>query len=66
VFTEEDILTPLKKKNTYLEFQLTVRHGLTGLADRFVQQFPNETVIRNGEKFCHGKDVGTMPENQSF
>ena len=66
IFTEEDLKTPLTQKQTYLELQLTARHGLTGLADRFTQQYPNETVIMEGHKFCFGANLDTMPENESI
>lgn len=66
IFTDEDIATPLKKNGTYLVLQVTARHGLTGLADRFVQQFPNESVISAGHKFAYGINLSTIPENQSF
>ncbi|HEV9036552.1 MAG TPA: hypothetical protein VGQ51_08030 [Puia sp.] len=66
IFTEVDIETPLFENGTFLEMRLTARHGLTGFADRFVQQFVNESVLKVGHKFCFGVDLGTMPENQAF
>ena len=66
IFTEEDLEVPLRENGSYLELQLTARHGLTGLADRFIMQFPNETIIKTGDKFCFGENLGTQPENQSF
>ncbi len=66
IFTEENIEIPLRENGTYLELQLTARHGLSGLADRFIMQFPNEAAIKAGDKFCFGQNLGTIPENQSF
>ena len=64
IFTQSEIEQYLSEPGTYLELQITARHGLTGLADRFTQQFPSETVIKKGHKFCFGSKLGTMNANQ--
>ena len=65
LFTEEDIETRLNDKSSYLELRITARHGLSGLADRFVQQFPNGDIIVKGHKFCFGNSLSVEKENKS-
>ncbi len=66
VHTNEDIGKMLKEKNSYIELKITVRHGLTGLADTFTQHFGDINVIKQNEKFNFGKDIETMPVNKTI
>lgn len=65
LMSTDDLMSELVKKDTFLEFRLTVRHGLTGLADRFVMKFPNEGIIKEKHKFCYGERLDTIPINHS-
>jgi hypothetical protein len=58
LFTEHDLDTPLTDQQSYLELRITARHGLSGLADRFVQQFPNQDVLFKGHNFCIANNNG--------
>ena len=64
-FTEEDITPLLSNGNSYLELPVTGRHGLTGLADTFIIQYANETVIKENHKFDFGNKLDTISVNQS-
>ena len=65
IATEFDVESKISEEKVFFEIRLTARHGLTGLADRFIQRFPNEEVIKENHKFCYGDDLGTMPKNRS-
>lgn len=66
VSTKEPIQEKIAKAGSYIELRLTVRHGLTGLADTFTQQYANGDVIKDGHKFCFANDLNTMPINKSI
>jgi len=63
--TEEPIEDMLNKTNTYVELKITARHGLTGLAGAFTQQFGGSDVIAKDHKFQFGKKIGTMHVNDA-
>ena len=59
--TNEPLETYLSKEYNYLELRVTLRHGLTGLAETFTQHFPDTSVINNECKFEFGKKIGVIP-----
>ncbi len=65
IHTEEDILTLLSSPDSFLELKVTVRHGLTGLADTFVGTFSEQDCIKNGCKFDFGKKINAIPYNKT-
>ena len=52
-FTYEDLSDKMKNPSTYLQFQITARHSLTGLNNIFTYDFVNKSVIIEG-KFKEG------------
>jgi hypothetical protein len=46
-FTFED-LSAILEKDTYIEFQITAKHGLTGLSSTFIHEFVNINDIKKG------------------
>ncbi len=65
VFTKYNIEEKLKDQGAYIEFRLTARHGLTGLAHTFVKKYSDESVIKANHKFCYGAELETVPLNKS-
>lgn len=51
--TYEDLSTKMKHLTTHIQFQITARHGLTGLNNIFTYEFVNKSAIKDG-KFKEG------------
>lgn len=65
IHTDENLLSLLEAPESFLELKVTVRHGLTGLADTFVGTFAHQDCIKNGCKFQFGKNLETIPFNKT-
>jgi len=63
LMSDDDLRSELEKELTFLEFRLTVRHGLTDLADRFVMQYPNQETLKENHKFCYGDILDVIAIN---
>ncbi|MBV9961149.1 MAG: hypothetical protein JO072_02780 [Parafilimonas sp.] len=64
IHTTEDLRSFLNVPENYLELKVTVRHGLTGLADTFIQTFSNPDCIKPNHKFGFGKRLDVIPFNE--
>ena len=65
IHTDQDLFALLNSPNSFLELKVTVRHGLTGLADTFVGTFSLQDCIKNGCKFDFGKKLDAIPYNKT-
>lgn len=64
--TNDDLDKYLAENETYIELRITLRHGLTGLADTFTQQFSTQDVIKKGYKFNFGAKFDAIPKNRAI
>jgi len=54
--TYEDLEDILSNRDTKISFEITAKHGLTGLSRSFRREFVHKTCIKNGE-FGFGKNL---------
>lgn len=65
VSTQYNLEEKIRQPGVFFELRITGRHGLTGLADRYVVRFADEKVIKENHKFEYGCNLSTIPFNQA-
>ena len=66
IHTNEDLGDLLQVSQSFIQLKITARHGLSGLAKTFEQQFAEPSVIKSAHKFGHGENCDTMAFNKTI
>lgn len=60
--TDDNLRELLQEESSYLQLQVTARHGLSGLPGIFVQRYYSRRVIKKGS-FARGRHLNVLEES---